>query len=231
MTILGRISRKFILLGAVMLAVAALPSVVKPTDRMSARRPAPVLETAVPRNFDGWREDLSVKPVQLSPDVQAQLDKIYSQTLSRTYINGEGQRIMLSIAYGGDQGRAVQVHKPEVCYPMQGFQIVSIAKSVMATISGEIPIMRLVATQGKRVEPITYWIAVGDTVVRGAWEQNLARIRYGLTGTVPDGMLVRVSSISRNDASAYQLHDQFVSDMLQAMRPEDAARLLGRLAG
>jgi EpsI family protein len=101
----------------------------------------------------------------------------------------------------------------------------------MSTVSGEIPIMRLVAAQGKRVEPITYWIAVGDVVVRGAFEQNLARIRYGLTGTVPDGMLVRVSTISQNEASAYQVHDQFVSDMLQAMRAEDAARLLGRFAG
>jgi EpsI family protein len=222
---------KRLLLGAIMLIVAALPAVVKPTDRMSARRPAPVLETAVPRHFKGWREDARVKPIQLSPDVQAQLNKIYSQTLSRTYINDTGQRVMLSIAYGGDQGRAVQVHKPEVCYPMQGFQILSIAKSVMSTVSGEIPIMRLVAAQGKRVEPITYWIAVGDVVVRGAFEQNLARIRYGLTGTVPDGMLVRVSTISQNEASAYQVHDQFVSDMLQAMRAEDAARLLGRFAG
>jgi EpsI family protein len=222
---------KQLFLGASMLLVAMLSTVVKPTERMSDRRPAPNLENAIPRSFKTWKEDVAVKPIQVSPDVQAELDKIYSQTLSRTYVNADGQRIMLSIAYGGDQGRAVQVHKPEVCYPMQGFQILSIAKSVMATVSGEIPIMRLVAAQGRRVEPITYWIAVGDTVVRGAFEQNLARIRYGLTGTVPDGVLVRVSSISQNEAGAYVLHDQFVSEMLQAMRADDAARLLGRLSG
>jgi EpsI family protein len=135
---------------------------------------------------------------------------------------------MLSIAYGRDQGRAMQVHKPEVCYPAQGFQIVGIFKSVMATLAGEIPIMRLVAVQGPRVEPITYWIAVGDTVVRGALEQNIARIKYGLTGTVPDGILVRVSTISRDEDAAYRVHDQFVSDMLRALRTQDAARLLGK---
>lgn len=221
---------KYLLLGVAMLITAALPSLVKPTDRMSERRPVPQLERAVPASFGAWREDTSIKPIQLSPDVQAQLEKIYSQTLSRTYVNDAGERIMLSIAYGGDQGRAMQVHKPEVCYPMQGFQILSIAKSVMHTLAGEIPVMRLVASQGRRVEPISYWIAVGDTVVRGALEQNLARVRYGLTGTVPDGILVRVSTITRDEASAYALQDRFVSEMLRAMRPEDAARLVGRFA-
>lgn len=223
-------SLKHTLIAGIMIVVAALSSVVRPMERMSERQPAPILESAVPRNFKDWNEDASVKPIQLSPDVQAQLDKIYSQTLTRTYINTSGQRVMLSIAYGSDQGRAVQVHKPEVCYPMQGFHILSIAKSVMHTLSGEIPVMRLVASQGRRVEPISYWIAVGGTVVRGALEQNLARIRYGLTGTVPDGFLVRVSSITRDEAGAYALHDRFVSDMLQAMRAEDASRLLGRSA-
>lgn len=225
------VSLKHVMLGVSMLVIALLSTVVKPTDRMSERRVAPNFETAVPRSFNDWKEDASLKPIQISPDVQAELNKIYSQILSRTYINSAGQRVMLSIAYGGDQGRAVQVHKPEVCYPMQGFQILSIAKSAMPTASGEIPIMRLVAAQGLRVEPISYWIAVGDTVVRGALEQNLARIRYGLTGTIPDGILVRVSSISRNESETYALHDRFVTDMLQAMKVEDASRLLGRASG
>jgi EpsI family protein len=195
---------------------------------MADQRPALKLETVVPRTFGQWREDTSIAPLKVSPDVQAELDRIYSQTLTRTYINAAGQRVMLSIAYGRDQGRAMQVHKPEVCYPAQGFQIVGIFKSVMATLAGEIPIMRLVAVQGPRVEPITYWIAVGDTVVRGALEQNIARIKYGLTGTVPDGILVRVSTISRDEDAAYRVHDQFVSDMLRALRTQDAARLLGK---
>jgi len=91
-----------------------------------------------------------------------------------------------------------------------------------------IPVMRLVAVRGMRVEPITYWIAVGDMVVRGALEQNLARLKYGLTGLVPDGILVRVSTISREEAPAYRIQERFVSDMLQAMRPEHVARLIGR---
>ena len=223
-----RFSLKHVVVGLSLLATALISTVVKPTERLSERRPVPQFDTVIPREFDNWREDHSVRPIQVSPDIQAQLDKLYSQTLSRTYVNDAGQRIMLSIAYGGHQGRALQVHKPEVCYPMQGFQILSIAKGMMSAGAAEIPVMRLVAAQGRRVEPISYWIAVGDTVVRGALEQNLARVRYGLTGTIPDGILVRVSSISRNESEAYQAHAQFVAGMLKAMKKDDALRLLGR---
>jgi EpsI family protein len=138
---------------------------------------------------------------------------------------------MLAVAYGGDQSKATQVHKPEVCYPMQGFQISNMVTGALDTLEGRIPIMRMVATQGQRVEPITYWIAVGDTVVRGALEQNLARLKYGLTGTVPDGILVRVSTISRNPEASYALQKEFINGLLAAMPPEQAARLIGKFAG
>ena len=221
-------SPRHLLLALILLAGAGLALAMKPTARMAEQRPPLDLETAIPRQFGDWRVDTSLAPITVSPDVQAELDKIYTQTVTRTYVNGHGDRVMLAVAYGGDQSRATQVHKPEVCYPMQGFQISNMVQGAMDTLAGRIPIMRMVATQGARVEPITYWIAVGDTVVRGALEQNLARIKYGLTGTVPDGILVRVSTISRNAQASYALQKNFIDGMLAAMPPEQAARLIGK---
>lgn len=88
--------------------------------------------------------------------------------------------------------------------------------------------MHMVAIQGSRVEPITYWIRVGDTVVRGALEQNMARIKYGLTGKVPDGLLVRVSSISNNAQNAYHIQQAFITAMLSALPLTDRDQLIGR---
>lgn len=215
--------------GLAMLAAAGIAVAVKPSDRMADARPKIDLEVAIPKSFGDWKIDTSIVPIAPSPDVQALLDKIYSQTLARTYIDSKGRRVMLSIAYGGDQSRETQVHKPEVCYPAQGFQIESIAAGVLDAAATKIPVMRLVATKGPRVEPVTYWIAVGDTVVRGALEQNLARLKYGLTGTVPDGILVRVSTISRDAPRAYLQQQDFIADLLQAMDKTHAARLLGQL--
>jgi EpsI family protein len=223
-------SPRHAILALILFAGAGLAVAMKPTERMAQQRPALDLEQAIPKRFGNWRVDNTLAPITVSPDVQAELDKIYTQTVSRTYINGNGDRVMLAVAYGGDQSKATQVHKPEVCYPMQGFQITNMVAGALDTLAGSIPIMRMVATQGQRVEPITYWIAVGDTVVRGALEQNLARLKYGLTGTVPDGILVRVSTISRNADASYALQKEFIDGMLGAMPPEQAARLIGKFA-
>ena len=89
--------------------------------------------------------------------------------------------------------------------------------------------MRLVARQGIRNEPITYWIRVGDSLARGWIEQKVAAIGYGLTGTAPDGLLVRVSSISNDDQDSYRVQQDFLSGMLKAVRSEDRFWLVGHL--
>ena len=57
----------------------------------------------------------------VNPQTQELLDKLYSEVLTRVYVNASGYRIMRSLAYGFDQRGAMQAHMPEVCYPAQGF--------------------------------------------------------------------------------------------------------------
>jgi len=172
--------------------------------------------------------DETIVPLMANPEQEALIKKIYSQTLSRTYINSSGDRIMLSIAYGGDQSDNMSVHKPEVCYPAQGFQILKNSADTFATGEGNIPIKRLVAVQGRRIEPITYWTTVGDTVaaVSGLmWKLNV--MKYGLTGKIPDGLLFRISSIQADEAKAYRTQDAFARDLLKAMSPSGRERIIG----
>ena len=147
-------------------------------------------------------------------------------------MSANGQRIMLSMAYGGDQSDNLRVHEPEVCYTVQGFEISRIAQRHLTTKQGAFPVKTLVATLGPRVEPITYWIAVGNVVALSMQQQKLARLRAGLTGTVADGMLIRVSSIGRPDAGSYELHQQFIDAMLSSLNARDRSRLgIGEIAG
>jgi EpsI family protein len=92
-----------------------------------------------------------------------------------------------------------------------------------------LPVKRLVARLDRRNEPITYWITIGDKAVMSGIEQKLQRLAYGLSGKIPDGMLVRVSTIQANEDDAYRVQDRFVTDMLDVMAPKDRARLLGAL--
>ncbi|MET0857559.1 MAG: exosortase-associated protein EpsI, B-type [Telluria sp.] len=219
-----------IVLGVAMAATTALTGALTPTVRLSQQQAQFSLDQMIPASFADWAVDASIVPLKADPERQSVLEKIYDQTLSRTYVNQAGERVMLSIAYGGDQSRALQVHLPEVCYVAQGFDMLKVGDGALSTRYGQVPVKRLVARQNSRNEPITYWITVGDKAVKSSFEQKLQRLAYGLSGKIPDGMLVRVSTIQADETAAYRLQDRFVGQMLAALQRKDRVRLLGAVA-
>jgi EpsI family protein len=199
---------------------------LRPTNKVIDQRPKMNLESMIPREFSGWNIDETVIPLQPDPKQVALLNKIYNQTLSRTYVNHNGNRVMLSIAYGGDQSDSMQVHRPEVCYTGQGFQMMDMEIVNLDTGFGVIPVKRLFAQMGERREPITYWITIGNTVAVNTFKWKLQQLKYGLTGRVPDGMLFRVSSYGEK-ASAYPLQKDFIKDLLKSVSSDSRKRLIG----
>ncbi|MBB3223202.1 exosortase-associated protein EpsI, B-type [Pseudoduganella umbonata] len=216
-----------VVMGAMMVSSAAVTKALTPTVKLADRAARFELSQTVPVQFGDWRVDESIIPLQVDPDTQASLDKIYNQTLSRTYINGNGERIMLSIAYGGDQSDTLGVHRPETCYTAQGFNVKDQVDGMLPTTYGDIAVRRLYASAGSRFEPITYWITVGDQVTRPGMSQKLQQLKYGLSGSIPDGMLVRVSNISTDAPASYALQQKFVADMLSSLDATGRKRLIG----
>ncbi len=214
-------------LGVLMVSTAALTTAVTPTSKIADQRSTMNLETLIPSSFDDWSIDKSIIPLQVDPKTQAQLDKLYNQTLARTYVNSQGVRIMLSVAYGGDQSDQMELHKPEVCYLAQGFAIKKNIASELSTQFGSLPSRRLLAVRGNRSEPITYWVTVGDKAVLSGISQKLQQIRYGLSGNVPDGMLVRVSTLGIEEHQSYLLHEAFIQNMLSSIGSKERTRLVG----
>jgi len=223
------LSFKHFVIGLFMLAAAGMALALKPTEKIADAGPKVDLETLIPKAFGDWKMDQTIAPLIANPEQEAVLSKIYSQTLSRTYVNSRNDRVMLSIAYGGDQRDDMAVHKPEVCYPAQGFQIIkSPAIGTFSTgTEGDIPVKRLVAQHGSRVEPITYWTTVGGVVEVHGLKWKLQQLKFGLTGKIPDGLLFRVSSIQADDAKAYHTQDDFTRAMLKAMNAEQRERIIG----
>src|SRR6185436_3636699 len=112
------------------------------------------------------------------------------------------------------------------CYPGAGFTVHRRDTSQIATRFGEIPVRRLFTSKGARVEPLTYWVTVGDQAVQG-WQGKLVELSYTLTGRIPDGLIFRVSSIDPDQARANKLQDQFINQLLQSLAPADRKRLSG----
>ncbi len=217
---------KFLLAGAAMLAAAGAAVALKPT-RAPPGSTRFALEEVIPASFGGWSIDPAIVPIVPAPDVQANLDRIYDQVVSRTYVGARGERVMLTVAYGGDQSDALKAHRQEVCYAAQGFEIRNIRHETVRLRGRTLPVTRLLAVRGSRSEPVTYWFTMGDRVVLGRLERLMEQLSFGLSGRIPDGMLVRVSSISTDPAHAFKGHEEFLSALLEGMRQGEIHRLLG----
>lgn len=222
----GRLRAALVLV--LMCATAAAGHWLQPSAKLADTRPHVKLEQMFPRSFGDWAVDDRMPAQLVSPDTAALLSKLYAETLSRTYVNRKtGQRIMLSVAYGGDQSDATRAHVPEVCYPAQGFQLLASHNSSFQVGSQVLPVRQMLAQLGSRTEPVSYWVVVGDRVAISGTQQKLAQLRYGFRGMVADGMLVRVSNIDTDSASSYALHQAFIQAMAPAIPLTLQPRVLG----
>jgi EpsI family protein len=217
------------LVGALMLACFALATA-------RALLAPPVLQSSsidlaamMPERFADW----TLMPANATRVVNPQQDelsaKIYSQTLTRLYRNQlDGQLIMLVIAYGADQRDDLQVHYPEVCYPGQGFEVLSNRKLRLSTSFGTLPVRRMETRLGaSRFEPVTYWAMLGDQVVLDGMQKKITEMRMAWAGKRPDGLLFRVSTIDPQTEHAFAGQTRFIADLLDTLPATDRHRLSG----
>ncbi len=220
--------RSAVIMVLAMVATALAAFAARPVHKLSDTRPKVSFEELVPRQFGQWREAPAGRVVLPNPQALATLNRIYTQLLSRTYVNRHGTAVMLSIAYGDDQRAAMAVHYPEVCYPAQGFALRSNRADRMMTAQGDIPVRRLETSLGRdRFEPVTYWTTIGNRISLGGVEKRLLELEYGLNREIPDGLLFRVSSINQDTAAAFVDQDQFVRDLLSAVDKTARVWLVG----
>jgi EpsI family protein len=218
--------RRSLLIGGSMMAVAGATAALRAVLDEGRRAEPPQLQRIVPAQFGAWRE-LPTAPNIVSARTQDILASIYNEVLARVYAADDGYRVMLSVAYGGDQRGALRAHKPEVCYPAQGFKLIDVRDAELDTEHGRISTRTLRTSLGARHEPVMYWFAQGGRTGGSPWERRLLSLRLTLTGQVPDGLLFRVSSIDTDAPRAWQRQGEFVRALLGACSPSARARLAG----
>jgi len=206
---------------------AVLGRWMQPTDYLVNHETKLDLEKIFPSRFGSWTVDTNQPAAIVSPDVQAMLDELYNQVLTRTYVDDQGNRIMLSVAYGGDQSDATRAHRPDICYPAQGFEILDSGDAHVDLPQQTLRVRHMTARLGARVEPVTFWFVVGDHVAVSGQDQKLAELRYSLRGMIADGMLVRVSSIDRDTDAAYALQARFIQQLQGAFDAAWVPRVFG----
>lgn len=221
-------TRRAVVFALASVAAAGGAVALKPRRRAAQDLLKIDLESQIPASFEGWAIDKNIIPVLPNPEVQAKLDSIYTQVLARTYVNASGQRVMLSVAYGSDQGSdATSVHRPEFCYSAQGFAVRKAGEANLNIDGQQLSVRRVVGNLGARIEPITYWVTMNDKAVLPGFDRKMQQIWLGLQGQIPDGMLVRVSTIDPVLASGFAIQESFLAALHRSMAVSVRGRYFG----
>ncbi|MBR0697793.1 exosortase-associated protein EpsI, V-type [Bradyrhizobium lablabi] len=218
-----KINRVQVVLACVaILGVAILAEVMQPRELMARTAASPSLEDVIPKQFGTWTLVPEISPVK--PNEEYVLDptterKNYSQEVGRGYSDGRGNIVMLLVAYGPVQNYRLKSHRPEICYTANGFRISEKTEAAVSYRDGTPPIstMRLITQRESRYEPVTYWMRVGNDISNGVVGHQLSRLKYGLRGVIPDGALIRISTIGLPREASFKLQDQFIRDLLAAV--------------
>lgn len=183
------------------------------------------LEALVPKKIGPW-EFMSKSGLIIPPSDQLS-DQLYSQLLTRVYVSEEQLPIMLLIAQSPAQDGVLQVHRPEVCYPAGGY---ALSESYLHQINlsgrGSIPSRVFTASSSDRIEQLLYWTRIGDALPTTWFDQRMAVAKANLSGQIPDGVLVRISTISPERSSIAVL-DQFAMALINSIPVSAKSVLVG----
>lgn len=218
--------RRGFLIGAGCLAAAGGAYAMKPRERVSLMGKLK-LEDAIPNEFNGWKKYDTNQIV--TPESENSLARqLYSQSVGRLYVRGEDEFAMMLIAYGDTQSDTLQLHRPEVCYPAFGMEIsqnhpAGIPLSRSVTIPGR----DLVAVNAERTEYVTYWTRLGQELPTTGGEQRVAKLKDAFAGIIPDGVLVRFSTVLDGPKRSFEVNRHFAADLMAAVSPAVRRVLVG----
>lgn len=195
------------------------------TPRYYTVTSSPDLATIVPTSFKNWKEVKSpYNQVGLTTDKNSLVNQLYDGVLMRTYVNDKGNQVMLALAYAREQKQDIKIHRPEVCYVAQGFDMVKKTTSNISMqqsqITKPVAMNRLLMRGQNRAEAVSYWIRIGDTYPGDGMAARMKILGEGLHGKVLDGILVRASTVLDEEAdstSAYETQEAFLKDLLNSL--------------
>lgn len=221
------IGRRELLIGGACAVAAGAAYSLKPRKSLVLLRGAKMADV-VPLTFGDWSAEKSDGLVQ--PKAEGGLAaSLYSEMVGRIYHEAStGAAIMMLIAYGGTQSDMLQLHRPEVCYPAVGFELVSTSPEVLKLGNGAyVPVRHVVARAQGRQENIIYWARMGEYLPASSGEQREVRLRTAMEGYVPDGALVRFSMVGDDADAAFRAMERFIPELLTAIEPPKRRALIG----
>ncbi|WP_260597141.1 exosortase-associated protein EpsI, V-type [Sphingomonas endolithica] len=200
-----------------------------------ARQPEPIavpvrkeaLDKLIPLQIGNWTYRDASGIVLPPPDALS--DALYSGLVTRSYVSPDRLPMMLLVAYSNVQDGMLQVHRPEVCYPAGGYhlsptQVEQVPNGVGGGISANI----FSADGISRTEQVLYWTRIGNSFPTSWLDQRMAVVRANLDGMIPDGILVRLSTLAPDMPAAQADLAAFAAQLVESASPAARQLLIGR---
>lgn len=219
-------SRRDLLIGATCVAAAGAAFALKPRRNVTLLQGVTLAEV-VPMSFGAWRSEDIGDPLAINGPGTLSA-KLYNELVVRRYSNDRGDSILLLLAYGGQQTDELQLHRPEICYPAFGYDLVE-NEAIQLPVGRKvrIPARRLLAQADSQKEAVIYWSRMGEFLPSSASEQRQARLDIALDGIIPDGLLSRFSTVASSSGNAWSELEAFVPQLLAAIAPRHRGILIG----
>lgn len=213
----GALDRRQFVLGGALLAAAAATVALRPQRVVAPLQPG-VLDAAIPKSI-GPYTFLTASGLVLPPQDEI-TEQIYDQVLTRVYTADGLLPMMLLIAYGSAQDYTLQAHLPEVCYPSSGYTLTDLDRVPVRLHRGaDETATFLTAERAGTVEQVLYWVRIGQRYPSTLTGERLAVIGANLARTLPDGVLVRISTLAPSRQEALPQLQAFNRLLVDSINP------------
>jgi EpsI family protein len=220
------LGRRHMLMGGFMVGLSGLAWFRQPKNSV-APLPKDGFDELIPKNFGDW--SFTTKSGLVLPAEDPLSDSLYSHVVTRVYASATRMPVMMLIAYSHTQNGMLQLHRPEICYPAGGYKLTqTVTDRLDSGFAFDIPIRHFSANGDQRSEQVLYWTRIGTEHPTSWFDQRLAVMRANLAAGIPDGILVRVSTIAPDYAAAKDDLEQFVRSLLKASPPKLRGLMIGK---
>lgn len=210
-----QLSRRHFVMGTALLATSGLAYARQPSVHNPVVKPD-VFENWVPARVGQWSVRASSGVVLPPPDALS--DRLYDNLVTRVYSTPR-DAVMVLLAYNNRQDGVLQVHRPEICYPVGGYVLTPTQRISVPALGRQIPSNLFTATAADRTEQVVYFTRLGDSYPRSWAEQRLVVVEENLAGRIPDGIMLRASVMGTDREGALEVLRNFIGGFIAASTP------------